>query len=91
MTILLNIFIVRSENYIVEAEKWFNIINMTCFTHIRTRESAAKKQTILDFGAPVECLVGQNFDKFWTNVQVLSNICPTFVQVLSMSNICQNN
>ena len=49
MTILLNIFIVRSENYIVEAEKWFNIINMTCFTHIRTRESAAKKQTILDF------------------------------------------
>ena len=26
-----------------------------------------------------------------TNVQVLSNICPNFVQVLSMSNICQNN
>ena len=36
-------------------------------------------------------MVGQNFDKFWTNVQVLSNICPNFVQVLSMSNICQNN
>ena len=30
-------------------------------------------------------------DKFWTNVQVLSNICPHFVQVLSMSNICQKN
>ena len=42
-------------------------------------------------GAPVECRVGQNFDKFRTNVQVLSNICPNFVQVLSMSNICQNN
>ena len=46
---------------------------------------------VLQLGAPVECQVGQNFDKFWTNIQVLSNICPTFVQVLSMSNICQNN
>ena len=49
------------------------------------------QRTAADDGAPVECQVGQNFDKFWTNVQVLSNICPTFVQVLSMSNICQNN
>ena len=47
--------------------------------------------SVADLGAPVECRVGQNFDKFWTNVQVLSNICPAFVQVLSMSNICQNN
>ena len=52
---------------------------------------ASNASKIEDVGAPVECQVGQNFDKFWTNVQVLSNICPTFVQVLSMSNICQNN
>ena len=33
-------------------------------------------------------MVGQNLDKFLTNVKVLSNFCPCFVQVLSMSNIC---
>ena len=42
-------------------------------------------------GAPVECQVGQNLDNFLTNVQVLSCFCPMFVQVLSMSNICQKN
>ena len=40
-------------------------------------------------GAPVECRVRQKFDKFWTNIQVLSNMCPNFVQVLSLSSICQ--
>ena len=42
-------------------------------------------------GAPIECRFGQNLDNFLTNVQVLSRFCPIFVQVLSMSNNCQNN
>ena len=42
-------------------------------------------------GAPEELVVWQNLDNFWTNVKVLSIFCQTFVQVLSMSNICQNN
>ena len=41
-------------------------------------------------GAPEEWGVWQNLDNFWTNVKVLSIFCQTFVQVLSMSNICQN-
>ena len=47
--------------------------------------------TINIFGAPVEWWVRQNLDNFLTNVQVLSSFCPMFVQVLSMSNICQKN
>ena len=44
-----------------------------------------------NIGAPIECRFGQNLDNFLTNVQVLSRFCPIFVQVLSMSNNCQNN
>ena len=52
-------------------------------------EGEDTQNTVL--GAPVGCGVGQNLDNFLTNVQVLSSFCPMFVQVLSMSNICQKN
>ena len=42
-------------------------------------------------GAPKEWVTLQNLDKYLTFVQVLSKFCPIFVQLLSMSSICQNN
>ena len=54
-------------------------------------KGAAFPQQDSRLGAPIECVFGQNLDNFLTNVQVLSRFCPSFVQVLSMSNNCQNN
>ena len=40
-------------------------------------------------GALVQWLAGQTLDKFWTNVQYLSKVCPRFVHVQVLSKLCQ--
>ena len=44
-----------------------------------------------EIGAGVEWVVRQILDNFLTNVQYLSNVCPIFVKVMSMSNLCPNS
>ena len=41
------------------------------------------------FGATVECVFQQNWDNFLTHVQILSNVCPSFVYV-NMDNYWTN-
>ena len=54
------------------------------FSHVSSSRTSNR-------GAPEEWLTLQNLDICLTFVQDLSKFCPIFVQLLSMSNICQNN
>ena len=38
-------------------------------------------------GALVQWVTGQILDKFWTNVQSVSNVCPMFVHVQVLSKL----
>ena len=69
--------------------------NQTCVKGLESGKLTFTDNTlserVMNLGAPIECRFGQNLDNLLTNVQVLSRFCPIFVQVLSMSNNCQNN
>ena len=68
-----------------------------CSGHYQLKRLVYSKVLLIEgenkrkIGAPPEWWVRQILDNFWTNVLISSNICLRFVQVLSMSNICENN